>query len=280
MKLAPVFSAVGVGGLLSAFGYTALRAHWNFLGITAGGGVPAERYIAETWSIVAGATPLLLLAVLVLLVLWGLTAGGRKLLLRYAPDVQKRAETWFPLLLLALLLVAQILILRTISSADPLCRTDVLLGDLRAKREAGCFTPPDGHTAFVLVLAVVVASFIATHGEPLTRLQWIARVAAVAVALQLPAVYGCTIKQPAYRVVRVVAGGSTVDGLLVLQTSHHLQLWDATGGLGRMRFFPANALTESGSALDVFKVAEEIATSAHPNAFQQLCNRHFAHGGR
>lgn len=280
MKLSPVVNAVGVGGLLSAFGYTALRAHWNFLGVTApAGGVPAERYISETWSVIAGSVLLILLASLVLLILFGAAAGGRRLLTRLAPSAAVRLAPFFPLLLIAALVVAQLAILAAISTDDDRCGFDVALGDLRAKHAAGCFDPGSGVPVFVVVLALVAATFIATRAETLTTLQLVARVAAVAIALQLPTVYGYLIKRPLYRVVRVAAGGKTIDGLLMLQTNSSVQLWDAAAAHGRMRILPGSGLVESGPALDLFEVAKEIAANPDPNAFQLLCKRHLPPGG-
>jgi hypothetical protein len=282
MKLTPVVNAIGVGGVLSAFGYAALRAHWNFLGVSVSGGVPAERYIAESWNIVAGSIPFLLLAALALLLLLLVVWGGAKWLAHVRPGTHERfaarAGRAVPLLVLIGLLAAQIAIWKAIT-ADPICGTDVLLGDLAKKNAAGCYDVRGGHVVFLLALAMVAGAFVATRADALTRLQLFVRILAVAVALQLPTLYGYTIKPPLYRVVRAEAGGKVITAVLLLQTNSCMEVWDAVGGRGRMRIFPASPSMESGSTVDLLEAARTLAGDPRPDAFQRLCNEHLSPGG-
>lgn len=282
MKLTPIISAIGVGGCLSAFGYAALRAHWNFLGVTVSGGVPAERYIAETWSIVGSSIPMLLLAAAALVLGGSVAYGTARLLRRFAPrlygSLAALGKKSLPLLVVVALLVAELAVLRAISMPTE-CGTDILLGDLVAKNAAHCYQPRNGRPAFVIALIIVVATFIATSADKLTRVQFAARVFAVALALQLPAVYGYTIKPPQYRVVRADFDGGKTMGALMLETGESIQLWDAANGRGRIRVLPRPKSMEVGSTIDLLEAAATVAAKRRPDAFQQLCNERLSTGG-
>lgn len=281
MKLSPLIGTIGVATLLAAFGYTALRAHWNFLGVSVSSGVPAERYIAETWDIAAQSIPVLLFIGLLVVTAAALGSLMVRRFARWKPHLYGRlvkpARIAVPAMLLVALIAAEVGVLRVITTA-PACRYDILLGLLAPKRDAGCFDERAGTRVFYFALLTVIAAFAATQADKLSTLQVIARLMAIALFLQLGAVHGYAVKKPVYRVVRLTEDDGMSSGMLLLQTDKYVHLWDVVDGRGRIRILPAGPL-ESGPAIDALEAARTVAADRHPNAFLNFCNRRFA-GGR
>jgi hypothetical protein len=253
-----------VTSVLVAFGYMALRAHWNFLGVTSLAGVGTDRYLMETYSIVAGAMP----AALLLLLITGAAAIAIRLGVRVAPVFARRAEgpllrarPWIFLLLLA---ATQFRMLQVFSRGGADCSIDVALGDLRSKGSAGCFAQSNEMLLFYGTATLCIATLL-LRGRAGARQQYTiwsaAAAAAVVVALQLPILYGRALKPPRYPAATIAMTGGEVKGLLVLQTANAVELWTVQNASGRMLVIPMGQVKSihSGSLRNLLDVAQQAA---------------------
>jgi len=292
MKLGSLIGAVGVAGILALFGYLSLRAHWNHLGIAAPAGVGAERYAQETYQIVLSSVQWLALIALAAAVPIVVIRLIVRAVARRSPRAAAISLTLtpklLPLLLLLTLIVVEIAVLRITSPpASPTypnvqCSSDIALGALREKAAAGCYTPRPGLPTFLAALLVTIAAFVLTAAAEPTLLQKLVWLAALAMALQLPIVYGYAVKPPLYRVARLTVADHQLVGILVLQTSDAIELWDATAAYGRMIIVSAHDVKsmESGAAVDLENVITTVAADPSGDRFQQLCNTTLSNRGQ
>jgi hypothetical protein len=263
---------LGATGVLAAFGYMALRAHWNFLGVTSLAGVGTDRYLMETYSIVAGA----LLPALLLLLIAGAAAMAVRLCVRVAPVFARRAEGPLlrarPWIFLLLLVAAQFRMLQVFSRGGLDCSVDVALGDLQSKGRAGCFAQSD-ETVLFYGMAVLCIATLFLRGRAAARQQhaiWsAAAAAAVVVALQLPILYGRALKPPRYPAAAIATTSGDVKGLLVLQTANAVELWTVQNASGSMLVIPMGQVKSirSEGLRNLLDVAQQAVKG--PAAFDQ-----------
>lgn len=272
-----ILEAIEVTTAISVFGYMTLRAHWNYLGVTSMVGVGIDRYLMEVYSIVVGELPYALLiavviAGVVLPLRWFFSAARNRMqrIDTFARRVEVRARRGLPIVILILLAIAQVQLLKEASGT---CRNDVVLGDLKTHLAHRCYDAEPRLVLFhAIVLLCVIAGLVYRHA-PEARLQRMTAIAAVLIALQLPMLYGMSVKARLYPGARIVMAPAkdSIAGLLMLQTTEFVELWTVRNGRGEMVVVPReNIATLTAVDLrDIFTVAQTVARS--PEALAKAC---------
>jgi uncharacterized membrane protein len=283
-----IVEAVGVGTALGTFGYMALRAHWNHLGVTTLAGLGFDRYVMETYNIVAGELPYLLLFLAVLALI-----SGALLLLHRALRRNQRVELMFrrlelplrravPFVLLLLLAAAQLRLMQVLTGpGGSRCGVDVALGNVVARQASHCYEHPAQSILLYLLLAVCAIAFFAARTSFRTARTSTQRLlagmivaAAIIVGLQLPMLYGRGVKLPRYPAARITLNdqaATSLVGLVVMQTTGAIELWTIDRGIGQMLVIPQGEIRSMriGEMRDLFKVARAVAVE--PSTFAKEC---------
>jgi len=284
---------VKVTGVLAAFGYMALRAHLNRLGIPATAALGVERYLAELWAVFASVlfpTSILLLAGLVgtgvLLALRGRLHRGSGGSERH-PQIRWK-PLWLPTSVAAhgrggqSLRVALMSLSAVYLAGIPVVmfltlllwpETDLIVGPLQDRD----FSQPDGRWWLSALLMLAVAGFASQHwlarnaaAKASAVDRWLGRLyllAVVGFTLQLPFLYGAGVGSTEFAIgeVRLIEAGGAVCGLVVLETGSGLQLWRAVDGVGEVVAIPnARVLTTRvGELQDVLTLASFAGGNPH-----------------
>lgn len=267
--LGEVADAIVKGGVpLALFGYMALRAHLNRIGIPSTTPLGLERYLAETFLLV---TNLLLPVVLVVAAL-GAVAAVVHLFRRMLPPkavtvvaliVRKPRREWA---LLIVLVIAYLVLLRRISATWP---SDVAVGGLSAAR----LGMPSGESTMIWLVFVTLGGTTVLRadtpsGEPAARtLPWqMACVMLMVLAAHVPLVFGWAVRPALYPVTRADLKEPTeiVCGLLVIETAEELRLWQASNRHGHIVRVPRTRIIriEAGPVDDLLDDARQAVGGA------------------
>jgi hypothetical protein len=280
-SMAPrLLDAVEVGAGVGAFGYMALRAHWNAIGATSLAGIGIDRYLMEVYGILAGQLPFvlliaLLIAVVVLPLRWLLRIGPQRIRSfdAFAGRLKRPARSTLPIVLLILLVLAQLRLLQVLSGGR--CATDVALGDLKLRAASHCYDVEPKLLLFYGLALLCIAGAFFYRAATADRLRRIVAVATLIIALQLPILYGARIKPPRYPGVKVSvvapAAQPSVIGLLILQSDDAVELWTARNGRGEFVVVPRGHIDSMvvTDVHDLFAVASAVARD--PAALPKAC---------
>jgi len=249
-----------------------LRAHWNFLGVTTLSGIGIDRYLMETWAIVAGALPSLLLVLLIAV----LAMIAIRIFNRFAPAIARRTVPpllgALPWIVVLLLMASQFRMAQVFSRGGSDCSIDIALGDLQRRDRSGCFAQPDESVLFYGTTVLCIAALLLRGRVAKPQKQqvvWSAGAAiAIVVALQLPILYGRTLKPPTYPAASITMTNGQLNGLLVLQTGDAVELWTVQNAHGQMLIIPMGQVQSirAGALRNLFTVAHE---TVHGTVFEQ-----------
>lgn len=284
---------IKVSAVLGAFGYMSLRAHLNYLGISSRSSLGVERYLMETYNLVATIfLPfflIILCGIVGLIIIYPLT-----LVLRKIPKIKLSAENLaryfsiksstvlFPVLLVILVLIVYLWMFRVLSRSGG--ATDVAVGKLSIEQ----LKYGDADWLFYVICVVCVLGWALysryspsskqrrrVNGANQPRLVWIVFAFSIVVlALQLPILYGRLVRSTDYPMAQVQfenGGSQTICGLLILDSSSDLTLWRAESGIGEVIAIPHSKIQSIKTGRMVDLLAAASANAANPALYQPDC---------
>lgn len=272
-----ILEAIEVTTAISVFGYMTLRAHWNYLGVTSMAGMGIDRYLMEVYSIVVGELPyaLLIAAVIAGVVLpmrWLFRAARDRMqrLDAFARRVEMRMRQGLDVVILILLAIAQVQLLKAVSGT---CRNDVVLGDLKTHVAHRCYEAEPRLVLFHAIVLLCIIAGLVYRNAPEARRRRIVAIAAVLIALQLPTLYGMSVKARLYPGARIVMASTkdSIPGLLMLQTTEFVELWTVRDGRGEMVVVPRENIGSMTAVdlRDIFTVAQTVGRN--PATLAKAC---------
>lgn len=246
-RIEPILKA---SGAIAAFGYVASRARYNYLGLPSGTSLGVERYLMEAWALVGSRLPeFMLVAVLGTVVLAAAATLERRLGGRLHSATAAR---WFTTRRLALTLLLASAALTggfylAIAIAWP--HTDIVVGSLRGKRIE------EAHSSWLFYAGFASwACCLAAHRrlrrwqreyarpDPWVRAAQVWTLVTLGIfALALPLAFGRSASTGEYPIVEVrplEAAGTSLCGLLVLETGEALHIWRAAEQRGEVMVVP------------------------------------------
>jgi hypothetical protein len=251
---------LGISGIVAAFGYMELRAHWTYLGVSPLPGVGVERYLMEAYAFVgAMLLPAMLCAfVLLFVALIGIWLR-RRLAKTRVEGILRNTAKLLPALALVALLAGEVVLLRALTGP-----IGVAIGPLQTiaaeanRRGAG--------SVLEVVLLILLAIIALLMARPLVTgvLKWAIITVALILLVQTSTLYGRNVRSAIYPAARIKAKSETHLGLILLQTEDALELWIPAQGVGRIVVLPADDVEriDLGRGLDLFHVAGDPSPTA------------------
>ena len=266
-------AVIKVAAVVGVLGYMALRAHFNRLGVPAASVLDLPRYLAETYLFVASTT----LHLVVVCAVLGLIVSFSRMVRRgHSARLIRWTNEHSESLLVLVLSAAYLLLRRHLDWPQ-----DVAVGELSTDRLA---TIPEDDLFIWVGLVCAGGLYLLV-----TRRKWVSpalRYSAMALlavlAMNLPLIYGHTMRPAVYPVVSVALrqSGPPVCGLLVLDTQDVYEIWRVepnpvqNGRIASYGVFTRVPRADVGSArigrlFDMLAVAREAI--AHPEDAKPSC---------